>query len=192
MPAADIQVIKIANSGPPRIACAETLALDEQNAKMQRFAISWRRMRNSLPTMEKRVSRFQPGCACRSCNAWMIVGQDGEKAAAAPIPLPQNRTKRPQSHRSGGIVGQKWRYTTRMAHNDENSPAACRAKSDKSPQPRRCCGPLTRMTHDQAPDRAPSGGTRLTRIRLGKWQRVAQIKQIKRAGRPAKGRPARG
>jgi hypothetical protein len=42
MPATDIQVIKIANYEPPRIACAETLALDEQNAKMQRFAISWR------------------------------------------------------------------------------------------------------------------------------------------------------
>jgi hypothetical protein len=73
------------------------------------------------------------------------------KTATASIPLSQNRTKCPQSHRSGMIVGQKRRYTTRTTHNGKNSPAECRAKLDKSPQLARRCGPLTRMTHDQAP-----------------------------------------
>jgi hypothetical protein len=45
----------------------------------------------------------------------VIVGQSEEKAAAAPIPPPQNRTKCPGSFRSGVIVVQKRLYLTRMA-----------------------------------------------------------------------------
>ena len=75
-----------------------------------------------------------------------------------PIPLPQNRTKYPRSLRLDAIVGQKWLYTTRMAHNDENSPAGRGAKHGKSPHPDRRAGLLTRMTHDQAP-LVTGGGT---------------------------------
>ena len=81
----------------------------------------------------------------------MIVGQSGEKATAVPIPPPQNRTKHPRPPRSSMTVGQKWRYTTRMAHNNENRPAKCGSEWGKSPQTRRCRGPLTRMAHDEAP-----------------------------------------
>ena len=36
---------------------------------------------------------------------------------------PDINKKIPRLHRLDVIVGQKWRYTTRMTHNDENSPA---------------------------------------------------------------------
>ena len=70
----------------------------------------------------------------------VIVGQSGEKAAATPVPLSQNRIKHPRLYRSGVTVGQKWRYTTRMAHNDENSPPEYGAKLNKVSQPGLCCG----------------------------------------------------
>ena len=89
-----------------------------------------------------------------------------------PIPPPQNRTKNPRSRRSSVIVGQKWLYTARMTHNDENRPAERRAKWGKAPQPERRRGPLTRMAHYQVPvgrrDQAPAGRRaaepRLTRM----------------------------
>jgi hypothetical protein len=100
----------------------------------------------------------------------VIVGQSGKKTAAAPIPPPQNETKYPLSYRLTVIVGQKWRYTTRMTHNNENSPAGCRAKLGKPPQPGRRRGPLTRMTHDQVPIGRRAAEPRFTRME--KVQRV--------------------
>jgi len=81
----------------------------------------------------------------------VIVGQSGKRHRRHPIPPPQNGTKCPQPSHSDITVGQKWRYTTRMAHNDENSPLERWAKLGKSPQTGQRCGPLTRMTHDEVP-----------------------------------------
>ena len=70
----------------------------------------------------------------------VIVGQSGEKTAAATISPPQNRTKHPRQYRSRVTVGQKRRHATRMAHNAENSSRERRVKWDKTPQLGWCCG----------------------------------------------------
>ena len=63
----------------------------------------------------------------------VIVGQSGEKAAAAPVPLSQSRIKHPRLYRSGVTVGPKRLHLTRMTHNAENSSVKRGAKWDKLP-----------------------------------------------------------
>ncbi len=78
-------------------------------------------------------------------------GSKRGKTAAAPISPSQNRTNQPRSCRPGVILrGQKWRYTTRMAHDDENGLVGgrqSRAKHRNRDGPAR---PLTRMAHNQS------------------------------------------
>jgi hypothetical protein len=40
----------------------------------------------------------------------VIAGQTGGRAADAPTPSPQTRTKCPRIQRTGVIAGQNWRY----------------------------------------------------------------------------------
>ena len=85
-------------------------------------------------------------------------GPKREKESGGTIPARQNRTKYPRSYRSGVIVGQKRRYTTRMAHNNENRPPGRGAKCDKPPQPGRCRGATDAYGPRSGPNRAPRSG----------------------------------
>jgi hypothetical protein len=66
----------------------------------------------------------------------------------------------------GVIVGQKRRYATRMAHNDENSPPEYGQSGTKYPGRDGAAGPLTRMTRNQAPTGRQAAEPGLTRMDL--------------------------
>jgi hypothetical protein len=106
--------------------------------------------------LELRRQNPEPFSSCFRPNPNVIAGQNGEKAAAAPTPLPQNRTRYPLLYRPVAIVGRKCLYSPRMTRNNENTSAKCVAKQDKVPQPGPCCW----VTHADDPRSiSPQPGT---------------------------------
>ncbi len=122
-----------------------------------------RHPRRRIPTQAANSrSRNLEAPACRRA-VQCLRGDRGPKrgkAAAAPLPPLQNGAKHPLAYRLAVIVGQKRLHTTRMAHDDENSPAGRRAKWDKTPQPERCGGVSDAYDPQSGPNCVPGAGTR--------------------------------